>query len=215
MDYHDATGMRDPYTMETHSGRFVDPLRIVAADVCIEDVAFHLASIRRFSGACRVNVADHSVRVARIVGLLGGCAACRYEGIMHDAHEAYIGDIIAPLGRNDFMRTFDTLKVSVQRAVDEALPGPTHSAGCTQPTNLQRLADQVSGILEARAYLSSKGKDWGGLHPDAQATADRLDRFFPSMRAFAPSRVFAPTSSEDSEREFLGAWALLQKGSSL
>jgi len=215
MDHHDASGLRDPFTMEMHSGRFVDPLRIVAADVCVSDVAFHLASIRRFSGACRVNVADHSVRVARIVGLLGGCVSCQYEGLLHDGHEAYIGDIIAPLGRNDFMRAFDTLKISVQRAVDEALPGPPRGIDCILAPDRLRLADQVSGILEARAYLSSKGKDWGGLHPDAQATADRLDRFFPSMRAFAPSRVFAPASSEDSEREFLGAWALLQKGSSL
>jgi len=208
-DLYDVNGMRDPFAMECRSGRFVDPTQITAADVYIEDVAYHLASIRRFSGACRVNDANHSVRVARIIGLLGGCAACQYEGLMHDAHEAYIGDVIAPLGRQDFLRAFDTLKVSVQRAIDEALPGPARAIDCVLAPDRSRLADQVSGLLEARAYLPSRGADWGGLHPDAQVVADRLERFFPELKAFAPE------SSEDSERAFLSAWALLRKGVSL
>jgi hypothetical protein len=69
-------------------------------EVRLPDVAHHLAQINRFTGACRrpYSVAEHSLLVCEIaerehglppIGLLAA--------LLHDAHEAYIGDLNSPL----------------------------------------------------------------------------------------------------------------------
>ena len=60
----------------------------------ILDIAHNLARINRFNGATRTpySVADHSVWVSKVVPEEFALA-----GLMHDASEAYLGDIIAPL----------------------------------------------------------------------------------------------------------------------
>lgn len=81
-----------PY-IETQSGkqfRFHDPK---VDDIDIADIAFALANTTRFNGHTQFySVAEHSVAVA---GLLPD--HLRLAGLLHDAAEAYIGDIPSPL----------------------------------------------------------------------------------------------------------------------
>lgn len=67
------------------------------ADVSLLDIARHLSSINRFNGATwpRVNVACHSIRVARSVQSHG--PRLFLLALLHDAHEAYVGDITTPV----------------------------------------------------------------------------------------------------------------------
>jgi hypothetical protein len=83
--------------MLTASGVAFSLSRPHVPDINLGDVAYHLAGINRFCGAAkrRYSVAEHSLLVAEIcerdlgmtdpVGLLAA--------LMHDAHEAYMGDI--------------------------------------------------------------------------------------------------------------------------
>lgn len=92
----------------TASGRSVNPFDLRPEDVRVEDVAHHLALLNRFTGATRrpVNVAQHSVYVARLVrGRLmkeespfGDVEWDRAFGIIrqslvHDAVEAFFNDV--------------------------------------------------------------------------------------------------------------------------
>ncbi len=78
---------------------FVEPQ---ADQIFIEDIAYSLARTFRFGGHSEETVAQHSCLVAELsaTNLAGRSAAeAMLAGLMHDAAEAYIGDIPTPLKR--------------------------------------------------------------------------------------------------------------------
>lgn len=87
--------------VRTYSGRDVSLADPHFGTINIRDIACALSRINRFCGATRlpVNVADHSLNVVRYLALQRASAAVQLLGLLHDAHEAYIGDITAPMRR--------------------------------------------------------------------------------------------------------------------
>jgi len=81
-------------TMLTTGGRTVDLLNITPEDIDLADISWALAHICRFSGHVRrhYSVAEHSINVARLLP-----EPIKIYGLLHDAHEAYIGDISTPM----------------------------------------------------------------------------------------------------------------------
>jgi hypothetical protein len=75
----------------TYSGEHLDPLRPDPAKINLTDIAHHLSMICRFGGACPTfySVASHSMYVADLLP-----EDLRVEGLLHDAAEAYVGDMI-------------------------------------------------------------------------------------------------------------------------
>lgn len=81
------------------SGSLFDYDRLNVQDVSIDDIAHALSNICRFGGHSRqfYSVAEHSIRVADILAVNGADQATVYTGLMHDAVEALVGDMPAPL----------------------------------------------------------------------------------------------------------------------
>ncbi len=78
--------------MQTYSGKkfsFLDPQ---PEDVCFDDVIMALSQTCRFNGHCQgfYSVAQHSLGVAFLV------KTYKYTAILHDAPEAYYGDLSTP-----------------------------------------------------------------------------------------------------------------------
>ena len=61
----------------------------------ILDIAWHLSQLNRFYGSCvrPYSVAEHSLLVSEILERRGLDAHAQMAGLMHDAHEAYCGDL--------------------------------------------------------------------------------------------------------------------------
>jgi hypothetical protein len=92
-----AENLYTPNCIRTVSGRYVNLVDPDPETFDIEDIAHALSNIPRFGGHLPIfySVAHHSVTVARMMHRL--TKAERFQGLMHDASEAYLLDIPAPL----------------------------------------------------------------------------------------------------------------------
>ncbi len=77
----------------TYTGKSFDLLNPTPDMVCIEDIAHSLANICRYTGHVRqfYSVAQHSVLAAQ-----ADSSSNPLQRLLHDADEAYIGDIASP-----------------------------------------------------------------------------------------------------------------------
>lgn len=95
----DGLHMDNPYVMRTFTGKKVDPFTIRPEDVDLIDICHALARQCRYNGHSwgHLSVARHSINVASWVMRHGGTADDIIAALLHDAAEAYIGDLIRPL----------------------------------------------------------------------------------------------------------------------
>lgn len=123
----------------TRSGKRFDLQAPAAEMVCPRDIAHALAHLCRFNGhtSRHYSVAQHSVLVASIVP-----AEHKLAALLHDATEAYVGDMVRPLklGMRDYYETqgmvslFDEVERRVWLAIcqrfdlDPELPACIHEA---------------------------------------------------------------------------------------
>jgi uncharacterized protein len=94
----DAPPAAGPY-LQTVSGRWVNPFDPDPGQLDAGDIARALANQCRFGGHSRVfySVAQHCVIVSHVVEERGGDIEDAFAALMHDAGEAYLGDMPHPL----------------------------------------------------------------------------------------------------------------------
>jgi len=162
--------------IQTYTGRRFHPLDPVADDLHVADIAHSLSLQCRFNGHCRVfySVAEHSVRVADILP-----AHLERWGLLHDATEAYVGDLPRPLKQQLplYRRSEDRLMEVVARRFGLAWPMP----------EAVRHADNRLLATEARDLMAPPPEPWnlgvepldGRIVPWPAAEAERrfLERF--------------------------------------
>lgn len=120
----------------------------------IKEISFALSNQNRYNGhvGC-YTVAEHSVRVAMQLP-----PELRLSGLLHDAHEAYYGDIISPIKRM-LGPKFDELCDQFDDVIDE-----TFGTDVRHP--LVKEADLRMLVTEARSFdLFGNGDGWPQVHP--------------------------------------------------
>ncbi len=145
--------------VETFSGRYINLQRLSSRDICIEDIAHGLSMLCRFAGQCRsfYSVAEHSVLVAGEVERTNPDKPMLIlEALLHDASEAYVGDIRSPLKKLEWMAPVRTLERDIQQRVWEHF-GLFHSP---ESSKIIQLWDLAVLKCEARELLGSRGHGW-------------------------------------------------------
>ena len=135
---------------QLQSGKAFWPFDPRPEDFQINDIAHSLSLVCRFGGHCKqfYSVAQHSVIVSQIVP-----DEHRLEGLMHDACEAYLGDMVKPLKIG--MHDFEKLEDSLYEIIAEKYGFPKHK---TDPV---RYADGVLLATEARDLMTPSDVIWG------------------------------------------------------
>lgn len=142
------------FNIHTFSGNQFFPMAPAEEDVFIGDIAHALSVITRFGGHCRwfYSVAQHSVLASLNVPLEHA-----FEALMHDAAEAYIGDMVRPLKPHnpDFV------------AIDARLDAVIRSR-FGLPEQMSQTVKEIDVVMcatEKRDLLWPSRADWGNL-PD-------------------------------------------------
>ena len=147
----------------TATGAQVD-LELMAADsLSLLDVAHALALVNRFGGHTSrpYSVAEHSVHVSSIMERDLGIRhpAALLAGLMHDAHEAYVGDIATPMKQILGPRWHGMEHRAAQR-VQHRFGVLAASVGWR--ADIKR-ADLIAQATERRDLMPAAGPDWPSL----------------------------------------------------
>jgi hypothetical protein len=161
----------------TASGRCFDLDHPRAEDVELEDIAHALGNLCRFAGHVRAfySVAEHSVLVSTLVP-----ERLQLAGLLHDAAEAYVGDVVGPL-----VRRLPEFR-AVERRVLSAIARRFGVARGEFASPEIRRADAEALLIERDALLPPSPRPW---------REDRWGR--------PRDRSIVPMPPADAERAFL------------
>jgi len=126
---------------------------IASNDICIEDIAHALSMQCRFNGHVSqfYSVAQHSVHVSQALSSLGHSSATRLAGLLHDAHEAYLGDIPTPLKKMMFAQ-FDALQKQIDSLILQYVGLAEHASSIQwdviHRTDTSMLVTEASQLLK-------------------------------------------------------------------
>ena len=147
-------------TLETVSGRKIDVSNPDPADIVIEDIAWALSRMPRFSGHSipytPYSVAQHCIQVAEDLKDYG--PDIQLYGLLHDAAEAYINDLPSPV------KHIPEIHAVIKKLEDSLMTAIYTSLKITPPTEqeeaLVKIADKTQQAVEAYNFMYSRGKDW-------------------------------------------------------
>lgn len=164
----------------TVSGVLVDLMTPDPLTILWSDIAHALAHQCRFNGHTRVfySVAEHSFRVSQYVP-----AADALWGLVHDAAEAYIGDVVSPVKR------LCPELYEVERRLLDAIA-----------QKLDLPADMPESVLEADArMLATEARD---MLPDASWC--KATPYPVSTRDWLFGRKYLPMTPDEARTAWLG-----------
>lgn len=178
----------------TADGRAYWPLELRPADVRIEDIAHALSNTCRWGGRCGefYSVAQHCVWVAqRTEEHAPNDPEFVLQALLHDAAEAYLGDLVTPIKRvtslagRPYLKVESAALVAIHEALGVAHPEWAHTA---------LIADADARALATEARDLMGGVRWEGMALPLGPTLEPLSpraartqflRMFERLRAAA------------------------------
>lgn len=144
--------MRNNHWMQTYTGKQFWPLDPRVEDIDIRDIAHHLSLQCRFAGACKhhYSVAQHSV----LVSLTCSVPDAKW-GLLHDAAEAYLQDMVRPLKQDeDFAHEYRIAEARLMRVICDRF-----GLAMKQPESVTE-ADTAVLLAEKRDIMAPAPAEW-------------------------------------------------------
>lgn len=157
---------RKDASLQTYSGGRVSVMNPQPEEINIQDVAIALAKQCRFNGHCSefYSVAEHCVRGAKLALEWYGLGVAK-EFLLHDATEAYMGDMIRPVKR--MIPQFEEMEQVFWKAISTKYKVPyIHSAEV-------HYLDNVMVTWEKRDLLPN-AEEWPNLPDISKLDLPRL-----------------------------------------
>jgi hypothetical protein len=134
-------------------------------DIYIEDIAYALSNITRFCGQLPFySVAKHSIEVAKLLP-----KQLRLAGLLHDASEAYIGDVITPVKIN--LPDYKILEKQIMTIIDEKYNV------CTEHP-LVKIADKLCFEAEEKKLVNLSRKSVFRTENQVEVYKEFLEKFY-------------------------------------
>ena len=171
--------------MQTFSGKQFWPLSPQPEDVDIIDIAHSLALQCRYGGhsARFYSVAEHSVLLARWLAVEGHSRSTCLWGLMHDAAEAYVGDMVRPLKAS--IPEFKAIERRVMLAI-------------TQRFRMLPIQPVAIGHADNRILVDEKRQN---MAPGLTWSTDALQPLGVTLQFWTPEQAKAEFLSEFSHNE--------------
>ena len=169
------------YYFPTLKGRRFYPSDPQPGDFDLEEIAHALSMICRFGGQIRsfYSVGQHSVLVGRAVfGATGNHALALY-GLLHDAAEAYIGDVVWPVKHASEMRGYKVLEQRVESALRRQFGLHPVQPDVVKHYDLVLLATEKRDLREREdphvRHEHDLARSSYGLHADIAPLSERIE----------------------------------------
>ncbi len=160
-------------TIRTWTGAEIDPFDPDPLAINIEDIAHALARTCRYGGHVEgfLSVASHSLMVVECLARNLGSPEARLRGLLHDASEAYIGDLPRPLKNNPLARPFLVAEAALEDVIADVfrLSRPLVTPAVKDADTYVLLHRELGGDHPMRTLA------WGDYEEDE---ADFLDAFW-------------------------------------
>ena len=132
-------------TILLHGGEYFDFVDPEASAFTILDIAHGLSNICRFTGQCRkfYSVAEHSVMASRLIE-----PEFAFEALMHDAAEAFVGDVSSPL--KGLLRDYRVIEARVNAAICRRFGLPPILSDAVKRVDLAMLKTEQAQLMRNR-----------------------------------------------------------------
>lgn len=173
-------------SIQSRSGRYINFVTPDPSVFCIQDIAHALSHTCRFGGHTKdfYSVAQHSVLVSYLVP-----EDDQFAALMHDAAEAYVGDVPSPL--KQLLPEYKAIEKRVENALFEKFGLHDGIPVSVKKADLIMLATEQRDLMQAK----SDDSEW-------QFIADIT---------LAPFRI-KPQSPEQARKSFLDRFNQLSMG---
>lgn len=168
-----AVKMKSGPSIMLASGKWFDLLDPWNSEFSIGDIAQGLANICRYSGQCKsfYSVAEHSIHVSDMV------EDFKLEALLHDAAEAFLGDITRPL--KQLLPQYREIEASVENAIFTRFGLDASSKAEIKAADLRVLAAEQSQVMPAGTdyWAAGSGIQKANIRVDFLSPTVAYDRF--------------------------------------
>lgn len=175
-------------SIQTYSGILIDLKNPNIEDILVPDIAHQLANTCRYTGACRkfYSVAQHCILASKLVeGSDHSSAELKLQVLLHDATEAYLGDVSTPLKTllPDYRAIEDKFQKVIIKRFGLQIPDFAHI----------KFYDRLALDIESKALMGPRHSVWDKYKVDFPIDYE-LDYSLLSI---------APMTADEAETEYL------------